>query len=231
MTIQLRVALYVEGNDDRNFLPAIVRQTLLSILAKDQQTKVDILEPEIIEIPKGLDRETAILRAAEKAAHHDILIIHSDVDKRSWEEAYSQSIEPGLKAVEKARLESNDIKFCERLVPLLPNHMLESWILADAENLRRVLGTRASVEDLGIPKLKEIERRANPKKILEEAVAIAIQNRPKRQRKQPHISKILYGIYSRMGAEINLDLLEQLPSYQKFVQALTNTLKDLDVIR
>jgi hypothetical protein len=222
---QLRVALFVEGATDERFLPRIVQRTIEDILLARQQVEVRLLEPEIIKPLRG-SHEThaqAILQAAELAAGHDLLILHSDVDKRTWQETYDQLIASGLELVEQARAENGSAKYCQQIIAVLPIRMIEAWLLADAEKLRETIGTDKTSKELGLPKLSEVERRADPKSILNNAVRIAEENRPRRRRGQSSVA----GVYAQMADVAELAKLRKLEAFQKFEEALTQALEAL----
>jgi len=103
---------------------------------------------------------------------------------------------------------------------------IEAWILADYEMLLNEVGTDLNAHDLGIPKTaKYVQKISKPKRKLEEAVQIAYANRSKRRREID-----IRFLYQPMGEKINLKRLQQVPCYKKFVEDLTETLINLNLI-
>ncbi len=100
-------------------------------------------------------------------------------------------------------------------------------MLADHETLlQRVIGTNMNAQSLGLPtRVRSVELDANPKHTLKEAVQKAYEHRPKRRR---HID--ITTLYEPLAEKINLERLNSVPSYQKFVTDLTQTLIALNLI-
>src|SRR5690349_17074653 len=100
-------------------------------------------------------------------------------------------------------------------------------MLADYELLLAEIGTRMSIHDLGIPeKASQVEAISKPKQRLKEIIRKAYANRSKRQRDVD-----IDFLYEAMGDKINLDRLNQVPSYKQFVSDMTATLKTLNFIQ
>src|SRR5690606_383047 len=60
-----------------------------------------------------------------------------------------------------------------KVVPVIPQVALESWLLADVQKIKEVAGNPAARGDLGLPKVRAIERAAAPKRLLQDALASA----------------------------------------------------------
>ena len=65
------------------------------------------------------------------------------------------------------------------LVPVIPVRMTEAWLLLDEQAIRRVAGNPNGRRDLGLPNTAEVERVADPKSILRDAIldAAAVSGR------------------------------------------------------
>lgn len=219
----LALGLYAEGTTDHLFLSSVIQRTTQKLMLQHEQINTD---PSVIVIQltadQKKDRQESILQAARDASGYHVLIIHADADDPEPHRARVERIEPGLKLVQKAQ---EDV--CKDLVPIIPVQAIEAWILADYELLLSEIETNLSSHNLGIPeKAKQVEKISKPKQRLEEAVRKAYANRPKRQQEAD-----IYFLYQPMGEKISLERLNQVPSYQQFVNELTEMLKKLNVIR
>lgn len=99
-------------------------------------------------------------------------------------------------------------------------------MLADYELLLKEIGTDETLAALKIPeKARQVEKIADPKKRLREAVQKATAQRPRRQRE----TDILF-LYQPMGEKINFQRLKQVSSYNQFVKDLVQALQEIDKI-
>ena len=214
-------ALYAEGTTDQRFLIPVITH-----LVQDMGINIAI-EAKLISLPATLGVADAILEAARKAAPYDFLVIHKDTDKRSWQATYDQLIQPGLEKIRQTQQIEPKIALCQHIVALLPQHTIEAWVIADQVTLIDMLETSKNADELGLPKLKEVERKANPKEILRAALRISMEDRPQRQRKQANFSEMLGRLYASIGEDVRLEVLRQLDSFQRFEADLTVTLQEL----
>jgi hypothetical protein len=123
--------------------------------------------------------------------------------------------------------DKND-EFCRNLVAIVPVQMTEAWMIADKEVLKEELGTQKNNQELGLTfPLKQVEKIADPKSKIQEIIRIAFKDLPTRRRRRIQISSL----YSPLGQQVSLDILEQLPSYLKFKESLTNALIELNYIK
>src|SRR5579864_7017666 len=153
--MQLLLALYAEGPSDMRFLPQIIRGTAQDITG--QYRPVEVLDLTIISKKRGT-REECILHAARDAYGCHALIVHSDADDGTPDRAYKERILPGFNLV--SRSTEN---VCQDLIPIIPVQMIEAWMLADHNALRRSIGTGIRPENLGLPaKPVLVEQDANP---------------------------------------------------------------------
>ena len=102
--------------------------------------------------------------------------------------------------------------------------MTEAWMLCDTDLLKAEIGTSKKDEELGIDKFPENYN--DPKVAIENAIRSARQNLPKRRRRQLSIMEL----YSVIGQKISLNSLENLPSYQKFKEAIREAFLKLNYL-
>lgn len=218
--MEVRLAFLCEGPQDERFLPGIIRRTAEKIL-QESPRPIDLAEIELI--PKnGIGQVEIILNAAREAFGRDILIVHADADSENLDSVLSERIEPGFNLVS----ESEDQDLCKNLVAITPAYMIENWILADKKKLKENIGTEENDQNLELNfRLAQVENISNPKEKIDKAIRLAFgQQRRRLPLNRPDL-------YEPKGNEIDLEILEQLPSYQKFQKDLRNQLAELNFLR
>lgn len=219
----LTLALYSEGVTDQHFLPDVIRRTSRQILDQYGQISLNVQPIDVIAFSKvGLKQDECILQAARGAIDYHILIVHADADYRTDEKALRERFKPGYELVQ------NQENVCKHLVPIIPIQMTEAWMLVDHMALQATIGTTMTAQELGVPaKAKLVEADSNPKQTLHLILQKAYAHRPKRQR---HNQASVSTLYSLLGRQISLERLQHVPSYRKFENDLTTTLKKLTLI-
>lgn len=218
---QLIIGLYTEGSTDVRFLTSIVERTFNYICCKECRGELDILGVQGIEITKSTFSED-IINASRKGNDFGIMIlcIHTDADNRTDTNAYQNKIIPALNALENC---NEDI--CKNIVSIVPIQMTESWMLADKDLFKKVIGgTNKSDNELEI--YKAPEEYADPKEVIKTAIRIANQERPRRHRKDLSISDL----YLQIGQSISISKLETVPSYAKFQDNIREALKRMNYL-
>ncbi len=77
----LSLALYCEGNTDRDFLPTIIQRTAQDILNKRARRYVEVLAVDVVAgISKQKDGQD-ILEAAMQMYGYHAMVIHKDADR------------------------------------------------------------------------------------------------------------------------------------------------------
>jgi len=110
---------------------------------------------------------------------------------------------------------------CKNLVATVPVQMTEAWILSDKVLLKAEIGTGNSYVELGIHKSPEVY--ADPKQTIEAAIRIARLDLTRRRRHKLTIAEL----YLPIGQKVSLNKLENLPSYQKFKEAVRIAFQEL----
>jgi Domain of unknown function (DUF4276) len=227
MIVQISIAMLVEGNTDVRFLKSIVERTAVEIQSKDARAEFEILpineEYSIVrkgDFPTAKNEIEIVLEASKKFCNYDILVIHFDADAPSPLEVLNTRFNSIIQALE---LElSNGTKLCKSLVPIIPVRNIEAWMLADVETLRKVFNIKLSNKNLGLgSKPKQVESYPNPKEKLNEVQNRVNLERPGRRKMQ------LEDIHSLLGQEINLYVLQNVPSYQSFRELFAKALLKL----
>jgi hypothetical protein len=97
----LMLGLYAEGRTDERFLPILIRRTTEYMLIQYDRSNIEANEPEIIRINKDrrhMSKADCIRLAAIKAHGYHALIVHSDADDLTYEQAYPEALQKVLKA-------------------------------------------------------------------------------------------------------------------------------------
>lgn len=215
---QLVLALYVEGPTDERFLPPIVRRTAEDLLAG---RGVDILDPVVIDdeihaLPTLVEQ---MVEAAREAKGFYLLIVHQDADAPTRDLALEERIEPGVRAIAQ-----HDDDCQQRIVPLIPVRMVESWMLVDVEAFCTVIPGCSDPERLDFPHSPhQIESILDPKLYLRQSVERGLAHRPRHQRERFSFPRV----QSRLGESIRLAALQRVPSYQAFREEFSIALAEL----
>ena len=102
--------------------------------------------------------------------HFDLLFIHRDADNVGWEVRLSE-IEQAVR----------EVRFHEPWVPIIPVRMTEAWLLLDEPAIRRAVRKPDGRRAVTLPAPSEVERRANPRDILNTALLDASEMRGRRR--------------------------------------------------
>jgi hypothetical protein len=219
---QLVLALYAEGRTDERFLPVIIQRTADHILRQRALTLVDVLEPLSLKADTAASsRKERILSVAKQAAGFHALIVHSDADAPTADDALQDRFELGQRLVQESE---NNV--CRDLLPIIPITMTEAWMMADVEAFREVVGTDLRAEELGFPaRPHQVEAIQDPKHELNMVLSQTFAQR--RRRKKARLGQY----YEPLARHIRLDRLENVPAFQRFTNDLTNVLENLHFIR
>lgn len=217
----LVMGLYVEGPTDDRFLPVIIQRTTEQILLQYDRSEVSVLEPFIMKkYPNIAHRNESILQAARDAYGFHALIVHTDADGPTQDEAFHNRFEPGNRLVQ-ACTEN----VCKDILPIIPVRMIEAWMLADLEQFHKALGIRMSQEDFGLhSKAKLVESYLDPKAVIASVIQQTYPDKPQ------HWGRIRGQLYADLAPMIRLSQLKIVPAYQQFVSDLTTTLKAINII-
>ncbi|MFD3939016.1 hypothetical protein ACFWSF_29125 [Streptomyces sp. NPDC058611] len=208
----LQPGLLVEGSDGP-YLSSLVKRQLDRLIQECSGQTVEVLQCEVSAVRTNGKPEDVLQAAGELARDCDVVFVHGD------EDAHAER----LKLV--AELERRREVSTTRegvAVPLVPVLMTESWMLADRDALRRLVGNEvlkgypyaAPAELEGRVAMKGGKDRLTPKQVW----------------------KALLGADGREvlsdGAELlvlhtDLDVLEQLPSYRKWCEDTVRALRTL----
>jgi uncharacterized protein YciU (UPF0263 family) len=172
----LVISLLPEGATDIRFLSGIIIRTAFDILIEKAESQIDVSDVIILNNNKKNGRDNQIFQAAKDSYGYHVLIVHSDADDNNDKEALANRINPGFSLVE------DEIgKICKNLIPIVPVHMTETWMIADKNTLKEEIGTEKDdlQLELNFP-LKNVEAIADPKEKIRKAIQIACLENPSR---------------------------------------------------
>jgi hypothetical protein len=216
----LTIAYTAEGTTDKRFLGNIIRKTFEE-LCYECDGLIDVYEPVFIS-KSGDGFVEECVNASKEAKWAHVLCVHADADDDNDKAAQKNKIIPALTAINE--IDVDDL--CKNIVPIVPIHMTEAWMLADSTTLAKLLNTGKSPTDLRIKmKMKQIEKLSDPKEIINQAIDIAFDNNSKK-RKRIEIEDL----YIPMSQQIDLKILDQINSYRQFRLNAKNALIKLNYL-
>jgi hypothetical protein len=219
--IQLFVGLMAEGSTDYRFLKPIIESTLIKIAHEcTGDVTIDVLN---INYNKSGSFRDYVLSAAKSGLTEYgimILVVHADADNLSSDNTYRYKIKPAFELISKV-----EDAVCRNIVPIVPVFETESWLLADKDVFKRVIGTKKSDFELGIDGNPELMSR--PKEKIENAIRIGRLEMPKKMREKIKIDDL----YSIIGESLKTDKLIAYKSYKDFELNLRKELIELNYLQ
>ncbi len=167
-------------------------------------------------LPRGVGRtvEGRLRYLVTQDIRLDIVFVHRDAEAQ----------DPSLRVDEIAGGASAAGVACP-VVPVVPVRMTEAWLLLDELAIRRVAGRPSGRTNLELPRVNAVERLADPKAALKDALLIASEERGRRRERvvrdfDRHRSLLL----ERLDT---LGPVTQLVSWQRMVAAVASGLTQL----
>jgi len=225
MSYQLFIGLMAEGSTDVRFLKSIVSRTFEAV-AFDCPQDVEI---EVNEVPAANEESDnsrfvdSVIAASARGVEMfgiRVLCCHTDADSRTDQQAFARKISPAIEELSKHSGQTH----CKVLTPIVPVRMMEAWMLADKQLLKDEIGTDLSDAELGFARSPESV--ADPKRVIQEAIAMARSPLTKKRRRDLDISEL----YQPIGLKVPLVALESLPSYVKFKASVHEAFVQLNLL-
>lgn len=221
MSYLLYVGLIAEGSTDYRFLKPVIENVLIecSFLCSGD---VDI---EVVEIkcPKGDNFEEFVYNGCKIGAEEyglSIIVVHADADSSTIDNTFQAKFKNIINEID----EIEDENICKVILPLIPVFETESWMLADKELFKKVVGTKRSNTELNLN--GHPESYTNPKERIEHAIRIGRLDYPKKIKNQLTISNV----YSPIGQSLLISNLENYDSYQIFKNEILKIFKQLNLL-
>ncbi|MBB4906999.1 hypothetical protein [Actinophytocola algeriensis] len=204
----IRIVFLREGTSDSGIVPHI------EAIAANHDLDVSVTDPELDRLPKppGLAVAAKLRAVLEMGGVYDLIVVHRDADNQGVD-ARVDEIAAAVAVV------TADVPH----VPVVPVRMTEAWLLTSEDEVRRVAGNPTGRMPLGLPNLGALERIADPKELLRDALATAsgVSGRrldQVRKRFSQHRRQLLERL-DRDGP------VARLPSWQHFVTGVEAGLK------
>lgn len=199
--MKLRFILTGEGSSDLRLVEHIG-----SVLIEEGFTEVRGEAPDLSLFSPAVGRSVRekLMALARHYPNSDVIFVHRDAD--------NVGVETREQEVWRAAL---GILAAERIIPVIPVTMLETWLLADAEAIKRVAGNSGYKGSLEcIPGISRLEKVRDSKQLLCEALCEASQTQGSRLKK-------FKGRFADMRARLTFDLdpngpVKGLDSYRHF---------------
>ena len=219
---QVFIGFTTEGTTDVRFLEKIIERSFEEIAYECQGDVEPVIWPLVVDKNNLSFREYA-LKAAQQGVDEigmTVLCIHSDADDATNQNVLVNKFVPAQDLINT----QDDNSTCKILVPVIPVRMMEAWMLADTDLLRKEIGTTKTDNELKVNKAPETI--ADPKATVEEAIRIARQEKTKRKRKELKIGDL----YLPIGQKISIDKLVKLPSYRQFQDDIRQAYRKLHLM-
>jgi hypothetical protein len=154
------------------------------------------------DLPSARDLAGRVIHAiAEEPC--DVLVVHRDADRVGRS--------PRVEEIEQAVLEARRRRGISiPIVPVVPIRMRETWLLTDEGAIRRAAGNPNGRMPINLPRVRDLERLADPKAILNSLILRATGLNVRRQQR--------FEVDTVAVAEEteSFEALRQLPSFQAF---------------
>lgn len=218
---QLFLGLIAEGTTDYRFLKPIIEKALIDI-AYNCKGQIDI-DVRVIDCDKGHSFTEFVLNASQKGNLEygiTMLIVHTDADSLSSDDAYQRRIIPAQESLE----QQLDTLYCKNLIALIPIYETESWMLANKNLFLKSISTKKTEIELNINGNPESFN--NPKERIEEAIRNGRADMPKKLRDNLKITDL----YSYLGQAIQIEYLKTFQSYIDFENNIKQELIKLNLL-
>jgi hypothetical protein len=208
MTV-LRTTLLSDGSSDRTLIPILdwLLQCKVSRLSLQQTQWADWRNRRVP--PRGLEEK---IRFAVEYYPSDLLFVHRDAERQSPEDRRTEI----LNAVHQSGI--NPTAVC-----IIPVRMTEAWLLLDEAAIRSASGNPRGRKPLNLPTVASIERVADPKETLFQALKTASEQTGRRLR-DLRVEERRH----RVAELMNWELLRSLSAFQTLEAELTATLEAND---
>lgn len=204
----IRIVFLREGTSDSGIVSHI------EAIAADLDLDVTVTDPELDRLPRppGLAVEAKLRAVLDVGGTYDLIVVHRDAENQGVDARVGE-IADAVAAV------AESIPH----VPVVPVRMTETWLLTNEDELRRVAGNPRGRIPLDLPPIGALERVADPKELLREALvrASGVSGRrldQVRKRFSQHRRQLLERL-DRSGP------VSRLQSWQHFVTGVENGLK------
>ena len=206
---ELKYTLIADGSSDKTLLRII--KWLLDDLYPKLPNAGSFADFRLItDPPKKLSDKVAMARYYFP---YDVLFVHRD----------SESIRAGAinKRIKEIKKEIGEEQF-QQTICIIPVKMMETWLLIDAEAIRKAAGNRNYRGAINLPPLKKLEKENQPKNVLHTLLQNA-SGLKGRNLKKFNIDKAVHLVAENTG---DFSPLRSLPAFQAFEKNMTEVMKN-----
>lgn len=220
---QLFIGLIAEGTTDIRFLKSVIEKSIQELSWQcDNQVEIFPVREIVAEGDGFVEKMLAASKCARQNYGISALCIHADSDARTIDSVMLNKFDPFISALKNMPEE----EYCKHIIPTIPIQMIESWMLADKELLKRLINAKdISDADLGLDRAPESY--ADPKSAIENAIRRAMAEQPKKKRNQIGIADL----YEILGNRLSLERLRTIPSFAKFEENVIIVFKNMGLMR
>ena len=220
---QLFIGLIAEGTTDIRFLKSVIEKSIQELSWQcDNQVEIFPVREIVAEGDGFVEKMLAASECAWQNYGISALCIHADSDARTIDSVMLNKFDPFISALKNMPEE----EYCKHIIPTIPIQMIESWMLADKELLKRLINAKdMSDADLGLDRAPESY--ADPKSAIENAIRRAMSEQPKKKRNQIGIADL----YEILGNRLSLERLRTIPSFAKFEENVIIVFKNMGLMR
>lgn len=199
----LSLGVFAEGPTDTEFLSPLLVRLAMRLIREKGHHPIQVADP--IALPGRPAAATFQQTVSSYADSIDLLVVHTDANS-SFERAMNERINPWFGKVR----DSPSRRDAPVLVPGVPVRETEAWMLGDIQALNTVFGTHKTKREFGLPgHAREVEQITEPKSLLKKLQKLALGQRQARR-------VGLRPLYTRLGQEVSLDVLNLIPSFARF---------------
>ncbi|MEZ4629436.1 MAG: hypothetical protein R2880_01730 [Deinococcales bacterium] len=194
---QIAIGLFAEGNTDYRYFSVFLERYITTYFIT-QGIDVDLQSPLHIYI-KGKDFITSMKAIEENYSGLHAIFVHMDADSHNDENVQWRKWQPWLQ----------QCKHRQKWIAMIPVRMLESWLLADQQALKKtfILKDDFLATYLGSRNVESID---NPKEILNQLIRLGKQ-------------KNTFDYHEVLAKRVAFQELERLSSFQKFQRAVAQS--------
>ncbi len=201
---ELTYTLLADGTSDRALMH------IINWLLNDLFPKMPITSRFATLLNRKLDER---IENAIKFYPCDVLFVHRDAENESYEKRKNE-IERFWKD---AKMNN------ERMIPIIPIRITETWFLINEQAIKLASGNPNSKIKINLPKISELEKFKTPKETLFNLIREANDSK-KRNMKNLDLNNCRQRVAENIES---FALLRELSSFQKFEHLLQNTVFEL----
>jgi len=201
--------LVCEGPSDEWFLPVLLTRAIQRICdgcRSEVQVAVEV-------IMADHQRPVTITAALDQIPGFDVLLYHHDGAPPASAQAKVEEIRDAVAAVRS-----------EPLIAVVPVRETEAWLLADPSALANAIGMPpAMVTEMTARRPRDVESIVDPKKTVNSLATTAAGRRASGNRLRAERPDL----YAAVAANLDLDRLRQVPSFQRWWDEMAQALEKM----